>query len=305
MGIEEFDLLLKEKIGINCFVVRMCDDTCSHAIVSDGTYEFKIKVSKLSNTKLLGIHSMTTESRIKKINEYCTNNVIVIDIFRHKTNLTVKLLHTPTGHIEQRNANTKKLSQFCKTIESNANREKRFIERCSLKFGDNITYEKTKYIGSEIKTIITCKIHGDFQITPNRFEQTVYGCPNCGKENRPLYTKSSFVNKCDFRIGYIYVIECWSDDERFIKIGITRYSNLNRRFYKGGNMPYEYSVLMAIGYDPSNIFDFEIESHRKFKSYRYKPKMNFHGRTECFDISIKDEAICFIQKLLLNCTSQI
>jgi len=49
--------------------------------------------------------------------------------------------------------------------------------------GDLDTYEKTNYINSKIKIIVTCKIHGDYEISPKSYLQGAR-CSKCGVENK-------------------------------------------------------------------------------------------------------------------------
>lgn len=56
-----------------------------------------------------------------------------------------------------------------------------FISRCYAKYGDKFSYDKVKYEGKDIKVIVTCKLHGDFEVTPRVFLKNVYGCPMCAK----------------------------------------------------------------------------------------------------------------------------
>ena len=55
-----------------------------------------------------------------------------------------------------------------------------FIKKCKERFGELYTYNKTKYVNDRTKVIITCKIHGDFEVRPNRFLNSK-GCPKCTK----------------------------------------------------------------------------------------------------------------------------
>lgn len=54
-----------------------------------------------------------------------------------------------------------------------------FINRAKCLLGDNYDFTKTTYINSHIKTIITCKIHGDFLVYPTNVLQHSSGCPLC------------------------------------------------------------------------------------------------------------------------------
>lgn len=59
-----------------------------------------------------------------------------------------------------------------------------FIEKSKRIHGETYLYDKSEYIKSITKTIITCRIHGDFHQTPNG-HLSGRGCPKC------RYIKSS------------------------------------------------------------------------------------------------------------------
>ena len=54
-----------------------------------------------------------------------------------------------------------------------------FIKKAIINHGDKYDYSKIKYIKAIKNVVITCKIHGDFNQTPNSH---LYGkgCPKCG-----------------------------------------------------------------------------------------------------------------------------
>ncbi len=52
-----------------------------------------------------------------------------------------------------------------------------------ISFRPEYSYEKTIYVKTHEKVIITCNKHGDFKITPHNFFQG-QGCPKCGIEKR-------------------------------------------------------------------------------------------------------------------------
>lgn len=56
-----------------------------------------------------------------------------------------------------------------------------FICKAKEVYGDRYTYEKSVYITSKAKVIVTCRIHGDFETTAHDFIQG-HGCPQCGYE---------------------------------------------------------------------------------------------------------------------------
>lgn len=62
----------------------------------------------------------------------------------------------------------------------------KFISKAKELYGDKYLYNKVNYINCETKVIITCKKHGDFEITPDNFLRG-HGCPHCATsflENR-------------------------------------------------------------------------------------------------------------------------
>ena len=58
-----------------------------------------------------------------------------------------------------------------------------FIEKAKLKHGDRYSYEKTDYIVTRKKVVITCRVHGDFEQLPD-LHLFGKGCPRCGREKR-------------------------------------------------------------------------------------------------------------------------
>ena len=89
----------------------------------------------------------------------------------------------------------------------------------------------------------------------------------------------------------LYVLECWNDKERFLKIGVTSESVTRRYSSATGltqKMPYNYSIVCQYFYskDGVNPFDLESELHSRYNTY--KPKTFFAGHTECINIKFKD-----------------
>ncbi len=73
------------------------------------------------------------------------------------------------------NKKINKMKQKCKRLTT-----KIFIERAIEIHGDKYIYDKVKYIGANVKVIITCKIHGDFPQTPSSHVNNTTGCNDCG-----------------------------------------------------------------------------------------------------------------------------
>lgn len=80
--------------------------------------------------------------------------------------------------------------------------------RKSIEIHDNkYLYDKTKYISAHIKCIITCRIHGDFEQTPNSHVGKKYGCKKCGREKVANIFKiglDEFIKRANKRHNYKY-----------------------------------------------------------------------------------------------------
>lgn len=67
-----------------------------------------------------------------------------------------------------------------------------FIKKAKVIYGDKYDYSKVDYKGNKIKVIITCNIHGDWEVTPNNFLRGSE-CPIC--YGTPKHTNEEFIGK--------------------------------------------------------------------------------------------------------------
>lgn len=65
-----------------------------------------------------------------------------------------------------------------------------FIQKSKKVHGEKYSYEKTEYKLAKEKVIITCPVHGDFEITPNNFLQNK-GCKKCSLAEQGLKRRST------------------------------------------------------------------------------------------------------------------
>lgn len=78
-----------------------------------------------------------------------------------------------------------------------------FIKKSINKYGHIYTYEKIIYRGLDIPVIITCPIHGDFEVTPHtHLRPTSNGCTKC--HNNRLERKLSYIEKATKLHGDIF-----------------------------------------------------------------------------------------------------
>lgn len=158
-----------------------------------------------------------------------------------------------------------------------------FISKSKTIHGDKYDYSLCEYKTTKEKIKIICQIHGEFKITPNN-HLNGKGCKKCGFDygvwSYSLWEEKG-LNSPNFDSFKLYVIECWDDEERFIKIGKTFKSVANR--FKGKKiMPYHFKLINMIEGSAKEISELEIEMKNKNKINSYLPKKEFNGRYECF-----------------------
>lgn len=164
-----------------------------------------------------------------------------------------------------------------------------FIKRAKKRHGNTYDYSKTDYISAKDLVTVTCKVHGDFQIVANYHTGDTCGCQLCGLENAG-YSRSDYVNTCPDG-AYVYVMSLSGECENFVKIGISKEPDSRARGIHYDSK-YQVTILHVEFYlDAGVAWDVERLLHSEFKGLSYKPRNNFAGSTECFDLSIKDEVI--------------
>lgn len=163
-----------------------------------------------------------------------------------------------------------------------------FINKAVEKYGnEKYTFENTQYKTATENVIITCAKHGDFEQTPNRFLNGQI-CKKCAyKENTANY----HLLRERRNNSVLYVIECFDNEERFIKIGVTTKS-VRGRFSDKTEMPYEYNILREFRYaNTEAAHSLETYLLNFTKSAMYNPKLKFSGRTETRILDIKNAVL--------------
>lgn len=82
-----------------------------------------------------------------------------------------------------------------------------FIRKSKEIFGDFYDYNKTNYITAKIPVIITCPIHGDFEVVPHSHLARHCGCRKCRYENvrkKHLSNTEQFIIKAKNIHGNVY-----------------------------------------------------------------------------------------------------
>lgn len=180
------------------------------------------------------------------------------------------------------NASTKKLTT------------EKFIEKAIQLYGDKYTYDKCNYVKSNVKVIITCPIHGDFQVTPNHFLGN-RGCPKCGGNYR-LNTEE-FIEKLKLIHGNKYCydkVEYKTTHKSVILICPKHgeFINTPANLLKGQGCPYCLESKMeeevAKYLQKQNVI---FEKQKKFEWLKYKRELPLDFYLPKYNIAIECQGI--------------
>lgn len=161
-----------------------------------------------------------------------------------------------------------------------------FISKAKNIHNNKYNYSLVKYINAKTKVKIICNnCH-------NIFNQLAYkhldkrGCPNCSKVG---FSRTEWITFCNRKkvLPILYIIKFFNKSEKFIKIGRTS-DSVSFRFC-GKKYPYSFEIIKELKGSPDFIYDEEIRLHKLYKNFKYKPILDFKGKTECFNISVLDK----------------
>ena len=173
----------------------------------------------------------------------------------------------------------------CKKEELIERNKRLFIEKSNIVHNNKYDYSEIDYIKSTKKVNIICPLHGKFKQTPNS-HSSGRGCDKCANELN-IYKKEDYVKLSKTAILYLILLE--HKDEKFYKIGKT-INSIKRRFLNKSSV-YTFTSINEHINKSGTVFDLEIELHRKYSSYSYKPNFVFSGHTECYNLDLPIEDI--------------
>ena len=216
---------------------------------------------------------------IEIIGEYINENVKILIKYNNEF-YSVFPRHLYTNHVPKNLAFNNKTDVFI---------------RCAIKVhGDKYDYSLINYNKWDDFITVICKKHGKFKIKASEFvsNSTKRGCQKCSKEKCITgWGKTSWYNcgnrSKKFDSYKVYIIECYNEYEKFVKIGRT-FMTLKNRFDARSNLPYKYNIIRIITGTHLEMYDLENKLIRKFKQHKYTPNIKFSGACECFNINIKD-----------------
>lgn len=242
---------------------------------------------KCSRENISKIKSSNTEEFIAKANLIHNNkyDYSKVDYVNNRTKVDIicnthgEFKQTPSDHLG------KKGCKKCSSSRSMSNKDE-FVEK-SIKIHQNkYDYSLVEYKNSMSKVQIICNSCNDIFSQKVNSHLNGQGCPKCNKNHG--YKKSQWINSCTSKLNAdpkVYIIRCFNNFEEFIKIGITK-NSIHRRFSDNQAMPYSYEVIKEIKGSPDFIWSLEKDLHKKYRSSKYVPNIQFCGKTECFNVSI-------------------
>jgi len=122
------------------------------------------------------------------------------------------------------------------------------------------------------------------------------GCPRCGKTGR--YNETYFRKRKGER-GQLYLLEFFDNEERFIKIGITK-RTISARF-QPTSLPYEYKIVDIMTTTLYAAWKIEQQIVQCFSEQKYLPRKKFGGNGECFQRA----ALRKIRKTIMEISNEL
>ena len=194
-----------------------------------------------------------------------------------------------------------------KSTKSKLRSENEFIKKCKKIYGEDYDYSLVDYKTCKDKVKIICKTHGVFKVTGDVFLNNKSGCAKCTTDRKRTKNRSNFLDrateihgiKYDYslvdyikltKLAKLYLIRIFNEEEEFYKIGKTK-DTIKKRFSNTNIKPYNFEVVYFLEKESGEIFDLEIELHKKYNSYKYKPLNKFSGHTECYNLGLPIQEI--------------
>lgn len=135
--------------------------------------------------KCSGNEKLTTDEFIKRAKTIHGNTYDYSKVKYKKRDTNVEIICKKHGSFFQRPCNHILSKNGCPKCSGVGKSLSDFIKEAISVHKNKYTYDFSTYSGAEIKTIITCKTHGNFKQTPSSHTQG-HGCPRCAGQIRTL-----------------------------------------------------------------------------------------------------------------------
>jgi very-short-patch-repair endonuclease len=150
-------------------------------------------------SKKVTTESFINESRKKFEGKFTYENTVYIHN-KQKVKINCKTHGefevTPNQHLFTTKEGGCKICGFQASQKDNLFRNKKerseFVKYCKNIFGNKYDYSKIEYRNMNTKITLTCKDHGDFEISPGKHKYGFQGCPECNREENSSYPEKYF-----------------------------------------------------------------------------------------------------------------
>ena len=147
-----------------------------------------------------------------------------------------------------------------------------FVKKATEVYGELYSYSKVTYIDQKTRVTVTCKKHGDFEVSPKHFLRKLSKCPKCRlagsfDENKP---------------AILYYLKVEHNGHTAYKIGITNRTVAQR--YNSNDLA-KITVISEVRYAVGrNAREEETRIKREFKQHKWNGSdLLSDGNTELFD----------------------
>lgn len=292
MSTEDRAKKFSEKYGIN---VLALDDTS--LIYEYEGYKHKVNINNISHVDLGSTKTLLPLEYIKYLNnslfkesplEVVSIDYDILTIINNET----KVMTT-----------TKRNNIHIDTLLNTTNKTNKYKNAIIEALGSDYLYDKCFPTKISDKVIITCPIHGDFQVSVNNAVHSKSGCPICANEYRG-FSRTAFVNACirnnEKGDGTLYVIKVTKGDESFIKVGITSFLSLHDRLQELNRLGCSIEEILVRQGWAKDVYNLEKYIHKYLSCNKYIPSFAFNGRQECYNLDILPKIIEIIRKRWKN-----
>lgn len=193
----------------------------------------------------------------EKFKTFSTNTPYLYDKFVYKNKnipsvITCKVhgdfLQSPSKHLLGRGCPK---CGYIKCTKQNTKTIEQFIQDAKSIHGTAYSYSNTQYVNCKKKVTITCKIHGDFEQTPDAHLNGKQGCPLCSNAKQG-FTPERYSSK--HAIFYVLKLK-----NGLYKPGTTTQKSVEKRYNQDNFKTIVEDVIFQISFiDGKNARIFEI-----------------------------------------------
>jgi len=169
-------------------------------------------------------------------------------------------------------------------------KQETFISKAIEVHGNKYDYSKVIYEGTEIKIILICSKHKEFNITPHA-HLSGQGCRSCGYEKNSTVLKASnehtFKSRfTDQKPAILYYVKIKTTNKEYYKIGVTT-KNVTERFRSDTSRGVQISLIKSWDYEHAcDAYKEEMSIIRLYKGHKTKDTPLKGGNGEVFDIDV-------------------